>query len=84
MLQQFSSLHPLTSCTRYSLPSSGREIAIPEKNWEFLKSKSPSWVMIIKDLERSLYIIVEPQISSLLRTPFENMAEEAAPVINEP
>lgn len=40
--------------------------------------------MIIKDLVRSLYIIVEPQISSLLRTPFENMAEEAAPVINEP
>lgn len=57
---------------------------MPEKNWEFLKSKSPSCVMIIKDLEGSLYTIVEPQISSLLRTPFENMAEEAAPVINEP
>lgn len=84
MLQQFSSLHPLTSCTRYSLPSSGREIAIPEKNWEFLKSKSPSCVMIIKDSGGSLNRIVEPQISSLLRTPFENMAEEATTVISEP
>ena len=40
--------------------------------------------MIIKDFDRLLNIKWEPQISSLLRTPFENMAEEAAPVINEP
>lgn len=40
--------------------------------------------MIIMVFIRSLNRRVEPQISSLLRTPFENMAEEAAPVINEP
>ena len=86
-----SFLHPPDNCFKYSLLNSSGEYAIIYKElgtqlrnnekWNS-KSQETMTILIIKGDETA---VTNHSIkSSLLRTPLNNMAEEAAPVVAEP